>query len=66
MLSKEAAEIDDIRVIRENDHLYVINEEKFVSAPQGASPTSLSSYLDMLSGIEMVGLKDKLFAIDVL
>lgn len=37
VLSKEAAEIDDIKVIRENDHLYVIGEENFVSAPQGTS-----------------------------
>jgi len=41
VLTKEAAEIDDINVIRENDHLYVIDEETFVSAPQGASRHSL-------------------------
>jgi hypothetical protein len=40
-LSNEAVEIDDIRVIRENDHLYITDEGKFVSAFQGASHNSL-------------------------
>lgn len=44
MLTKEAAEIDDIHVIRENDHLYVIDEEKFVSAPQGDSHSPLPEF----------------------
>uniref|UniRef100_A0A7I4E6D0 Uncharacterized protein n=1 Tax=Physcomitrium patens TaxID=3218 RepID=A0A7I4E6D0_PHYPA len=33
LLSKEGAEIDDISVIRENDHLYAVEENQIISAP---------------------------------
>lgn len=41
MLSKEGAEINDIGAIRDDDHLYVIDDSEDVgSAPQGAFPHS--------------------------
>jgi hypothetical protein len=38
VLSKEAAEIDDISVVRENDHLYIIDDCQLQSLPHGQFP----------------------------
>jgi len=35
VLNKEAAEVDDVTVIRDNDHLYVISETQAQLEPQG-------------------------------
>lgn len=45
VLSIEAAEIDDISVIRENDHLYIIDEDKLLTAPQGIDTNDLVANL---------------------
>lgn len=38
VLSKEAAEIDDISTVRENDHLYIIDDCQLQSLPHGQFP----------------------------
>lgn len=35
VLSTQGAEIDDISLVRENEHLYIINEHQLRSEPQG-------------------------------
>lgn len=35
VLSTQGAEIDDVSLVRENEHLYIINEHQLRSEPQG-------------------------------
>lgn len=40
VLNKDAAEVDDVSVVRDNDHLYVISEDQALHEPQGGSVCS--------------------------
>jgi hypothetical protein len=38
VLNKEAGEVDDITLVRDNDHLYVVSESQGQPEPQGEGP----------------------------
>ena len=41
MLNKEGAEVDDVTVVRDNDHLYVVSESPVQVEPHGECCGSL-------------------------
>jgi hypothetical protein len=45
VLSKNGATIDDILVVQDEDHLYIVNDQQVNSAPQGFNPTPVKTSL---------------------
>jgi hypothetical protein len=49
VLSKDGAVIDDILVMKDEDHLYAVSDQQVNSAPQGFKPTSTTLKLSSCS-----------------
>jgi hypothetical protein len=49
VLSKDGAVIDDILVVKDEDHLYTVSDQQVNSSPQGFKPTSTTLKLSSCS-----------------
>lgn len=49
VFNKEAAEVEDITVVRDNDHLYVISESQLQVEPQGECCGSIFTWFELPS-----------------